>query len=277
MVDSERFRGGAELEAVRVERLDHFGLMASVIKAVGRISLIDARLVPDTHAALTPGEAVAGMLLTGVGVAHRPRSVTPQFFANTPLDLRLRAGGAAQMCKRCTLGRTLAEVQVYGGARWCRALALAGCAHEGIAPRFPHLDPTSFSLRGASVPARDAQAMRLPSGYAKDHRPEVTQAVLERLGAQEGGGPLVRTRWDGQASATEMFQERAQALRQALARAPTPRSLVADAQLSPEDTAAPLAQRGFLPRLPGTRTRVSQGIPPGLKPQRWQPLEATTR
>ena len=36
-------------------------------KACGLISMIDARLVPDDQKESTPGEAVAGMLLNGLG------------------------------------------------------------------------------------------------------------------------------------------------------------------------------------------------------------------
>jgi hypothetical protein len=43
----------------------------------------------------------------------------------------------------------------------------------------------------------------------------------------EGGGPLGSKRWDGKTSDTQICQERAEALRAALARAPTPRYLVA--------------------------------------------------
>ena len=56
---------------VRVERLDHFGLMAAVIKDVGLMNMIDRPLVPDDQAVMTPGEAVAGMMLKGLGFAHR--------------------------------------------------------------------------------------------------------------------------------------------------------------------------------------------------------------
>ena len=35
------------MESVRVERLDHLGVIASVIKDLGLIDMIDARLVPD--------------------------------------------------------------------------------------------------------------------------------------------------------------------------------------------------------------------------------------
>jgi hypothetical protein len=51
------------MEQVRVERLDHLGLIASVIKDIGLIDMIDRRLVPDEPEVITPGEAVAGMIL----------------------------------------------------------------------------------------------------------------------------------------------------------------------------------------------------------------------
>ena len=35
------------MEAIHVERLDHLGLIASVINDLGLVSLIDARLQPD--------------------------------------------------------------------------------------------------------------------------------------------------------------------------------------------------------------------------------------
>ena len=75
------------MEKVCVERLDHLGVRASVIKALGVMAMMNARLVPDPQAVLTPGEAVAGMILNGLGCAHRPLSLTPQFFASQPLDL----------------------------------------------------------------------------------------------------------------------------------------------------------------------------------------------
>jgi hypothetical protein len=45
--DDGPFKGGYRMESVRVERLDHLGLIASVINELGLVSLIDARLVPD--------------------------------------------------------------------------------------------------------------------------------------------------------------------------------------------------------------------------------------
>src|SRR5215470_18078409 len=140
------------MEQVRVERLDHLGLIASVIKDLGLIAMIDRRLVPDEQEVMTPGEAIAGMILNGLGFANRPLSLTPQFFANKPLDLLFRPGVEAEMFNRFKLGRTLDEVQTYGCDVFFSELALAVCQHEAIDHRFHHLDTTSFALSGAYMP-----------------------------------------------------------------------------------------------------------------------------
>jgi transposase len=265
------------MDAVRVERLDHRGLIAHIIKDLGLISMIDARLVPDEQEEITPGEAVAGMILNGLGFANRPLSLTPQFFANKPLDLLFRDGVQAEMFNRFKLGRTLEELHAYGCDLLFSELALAVCVQEGIAQRFHHLDTTSFALSGAYVPESDEQAITITHGYSKDHRPDLTQAVLELMVSQDGGVPLVSKSWDGNASDTQIFQERAQALMTAFAHAPTPRYLVADAKLYTEATAATLAKLGFITRIPGTLKLVSQVMSQALQEDTWHALEATTR
>jgi hypothetical protein len=71
--------------------------------------MMNARLVPEPQAGRTPGEAVAGMMLNGLGCAHRPWSLTPPFFASTPLDLLWHDGVRSELCNRFKLGRTLDE------------------------------------------------------------------------------------------------------------------------------------------------------------------------
>ena len=205
------------MESVHIERLDHLGLIASMIKDLGLIRMIDARIVPDEQEEITPGEAVAGMILNGLGFANRPLSLTPQFFANKPLDLLFREGIRAEMFNRFKLGRTLDEVHTYGCDLLFSELALAVCVQEGIEQRFHHLDTTSFSLSGDYVPESDEQAIHITHGYSKDHRPDLKQAVLELIVSQDGGVPLVSKSWDGNASDTQIFQERAQALMTAFA------------------------------------------------------------
>jgi transposase len=115
------------MEAVHVERLDHLGLIASVINDLGLVSLIDARLKPDDQEAITPGEAVKGMMLNGLGFANRPLSLRPQFFANKPLDRLFRPDVTAEMLNRFKLGRTLDEVNTYGSDLLLSEIALVVC------------------------------------------------------------------------------------------------------------------------------------------------------
>jgi transposase len=239
--------------------------------------MIDARLVPDEQEGLTPGEAVAGMALNGLGFANRPLSLPPQFFTQKPLDLLFRQGVRAERFNRFTLGRTLEEVHTYGGDLLLSDIALAVCAHAGIDLRFNHLDTTSFAVTGAYVPESDAQALTITHGHAKDHRPDVQQAVLALMVSQDGGVPFVRKRWEGNTSDTHIFQERAQALMTTLQTSPTPRYLVADSTLYNEDNAANLQAFGFITRIPNTLKLVSQVITQALRWDTWQPLDAGPR
>jgi hypothetical protein len=51
------------MESVCVERLDPLEVIAEVIKDLYLIAIVDAPLVPDEQEEITPGEAVAGMIL----------------------------------------------------------------------------------------------------------------------------------------------------------------------------------------------------------------------
>ena len=265
------------MEMVRVERLDHLGLIASVINDLGLVSRIDARLIPDDQEALTPGEAIKGMILNGLGFANRPLSLTPQFFANKPLDLLFRPGVEAAMFNRFKLGRTLDEVDTYGCDLFFSEIALAVCQHEAIDQRFNHLDTTSFALTGEYVPESDEHAIAITHGYSKDHRPDLKQAVLELMVSQDGGVPLASKSWDGNASDTQIFHDRAAALLSTFQGSPTPRYLIADSKLYSEDNAAQFKQLGFITRIPGTLKLVSQVISQALRGATWQPVDATTR
>jgi transposase len=262
---------------VRVERLDHLGVIVSVIHDLGLIDMINTRLVPDTQEMITPGEAVAGMILNGLGFANRPLSLTPQFFANKPLDLLCREGIYAEMFNRFKLGRTLDEAYTDGCDRLFQELALAVCAQEGIDLRFNHLDTTSFSRSGEYVPDSDEHAITITHGYAKDHRPDLKQAVLELMVSQDGGVPFVSKSWDGNTSDLQIFQARAQALMHAFTNTPSPRYLGADAKLYHEDKASSLQRIGFITRIPHTLGVVSQVIMPALGWDTWQPYDDNTR
>jgi transposase len=217
------------------------------------------------------------MILNGLGFANRPLSLTPQFFANKPLDLLFRPGVTADLFNRFKLGRTLDEVNRYGSDLLFSEIALAVCQQEAIDQRLNHLDTTSFSLTGDYLPESDQQAIAITYGYSKDHRPDLKQAVLELMVSQDGGVPLASKNWDGNASDSQIFQDRAQALLSTFKDSPTPRYLIADSKLYSQDHAADLKPLGFITRIPDTLKIISQVISQALRHDTWQAVDDTTR
>jgi transposase len=252
-------------------------VIAAVIKDLGLIDMINARLMPDAQAVMTPGEAIAGMILNGLGFANRAMSLTPPFFAHKPLDLLCREGIRADMFNRLKLGRTLDDTYADGCDLLFQELALAVCAHEGVDLRFNHLDTTSFALSGEYLPERDEQAMRITHGDSKDHRPDLKQAVLELMVSPDGGVPFVSKSWDGKTSDTRLFAERAQTLMTAFKTSPRPRYLMADAKLYTENNAANLRGLGFITRMANTISVVSHVIEQALTWDTWHAFDETTR
>ena len=265
------------MDVVTVERLDHVGIIAGVIKDMGLLEMLDARLGLDDQEDITTGEAIAGMILNGLGFSDRPMSLTPQFFANKPVVLLFRAGVSAEHFNRCKLGRSLDKTFSDGCDTLFSEVALAVCQQEGIAQTFTCLDTTRFALTGAYVPETDTQAMAITYGYSKDHRPDLKQAVLELMVAQDGGVPLMSQSWDGNASDTVVFKERCEALLMQFAASETPRYLLADAKLYTEANAPNLARLPFITRIPETLTVTQQVIEQAWAWGEWQPLKETVK
>lgn len=64
---------------LEIKRLDHFGLVAGVIKDLGLIELIDKHFEYDESEHISTGEAVAGMIINGLGFTRLPMSLTLSF------------------------------------------------------------------------------------------------------------------------------------------------------------------------------------------------------
>ena len=204
-------------------------------------------------------------------------SLIPQFFVNKPLDVLFRPGVHADMFNRFKLGRSLDEVSTYGCDLLLSELALAVCIQEGIDQRFHHLDTTSFSLSGAYAPESDAHVIIITHGYAKDHRPDLQQAVLELMVSQDGGVPLLSKSWDGNASETKVCQERAQTRMTTFKNSPSPRDVVADGTLYHKDHAKNLKALPFITRIPHTLKVVSQVMTQAVEIDTWHDVDEQMR
>jgi transposase len=264
------------MDVVKVERMDHLGIIAGVIHDLEIIEMIDSRIAPNEREEISTGEAIAGMILNSLGFSNRPISLTPQFFENKPMALLFRDGVSADSFNRFKLGRSLDDAFSYGCDMLFSEIALSVCQQEGIDLRFNCLDTTSFSLTGEYMPDSDEhaiEAVAVTYGYSKDHRPDLKQAILELMVSQDGGVPFMSKSWDGNASDNAIFKERSAALLKEFADSSGPRYLIADSKVYTKKNAPNLAQLPFITRIPGSLTDVSQVIGQALASDQWQPVD----
>lgn len=261
------------MNVVRVERLDHLGIVAGVIYDLGIIEMIDSRIEPDEREEISTGEAIAGMILNSLGFSNRPMSLTPQFFENKPMALLFRDGVSADSFNRFKLGRSIDKTFSYGCDMLFSEIALSVCQQEDIDLRFNCLDTTSFSLTGEYMPDSDEHAIAITYGYSKDHRPDLKQAILELMVSQDGGVPFMSKSWDGNASDNAIFKERSAALLKEFAASSGPRYLIADSKLYTKKNAPNLTRLPFITRIPGSLSDVDQVIVQALASDQWQPVD----
>jgi len=259
--------------SVKVERIDHLGIVAGVIQDLGIIEMIDSRIIPDEREEITTGEAIAGMIINGLGFSDRPISLTPQFFEGKALDVLIREGIRPDMLNRFKLGRSLDDVFTYGCDLLFSEIALVVCQKEGIDLRFNSLDTTSFSLTGDYEPDSDEHGVLVTYGYSKAKRPDLKQVVLELMVSQDGGVPFMSKSHDGNASDNNVFKQRSEGIIKEFAASEAPRYLIADSKLYTSENAANLAKLPFITRIPGNLNAVDEVIEQCLDMGNWHPLD----
>lgn len=263
-----------------IKRIDHLGIVAGVIKDLGIVELIDERIPEHPKEEISVGEAVAGMIINGLGFSNRPLSLTQQFFQSKAIERLFRKGIDASYFNRFKLGRALDDCYTYGCSNLFAEISMAVCKKEKVDCRFNSEDTTSFSLTGDYVPDTDEHAILITHGYSKDHRPDLKQAVVEMMVSQDGGVPTVYCAHSGNASDTQIFRDRSQALLESFKSSDAPRYLVADSKLYAKKTIEEsLSDIPFITRVPGTVSLEQETISEMLKLplERWTDVDANNR
>ena len=239
------------------------------------VEAIDRRLQRDKNGLeeISPGEAVKGMILNGLGFVSKPLSLTPRFFQNKPLELLFRSGVSADDFNRFKLGRTLDHIFEYGTDKLFSELSFDVCLQEGVDQRFNSEDTTTFSVTGESYPDSDEHAVSVTHGYSKDHRPDLKQVVHELMVSQDGGVPLQMKTWGGNESDTLIFRERTQALVEQFGKSELVRYLIADSKLYDSGNAPYLSHLRFITRIPSTLKQEREVISEALMSDDWRRID----
>ena len=72
-------------------------------------------------------------------------------------------------------------------------IAATAATRLGLAPRFAHLDSTSFHVDGRynSDEESDAHVMHITRGYSRDQRPDLNQVMLDLIVEHHAGIPIL--------------------------------------------------------------------------------------
>lgn len=187
------------------ERLDHLGIVAGVCRDLGIAPYLDA-LDGQYHERVSVGTAVVAMILNGLGFSNRRMYLTPQFFANKPLDVLLGPGIMAEDLNDDCLGRALDWVAAHDPTALFAGIALQARQRVGVAVEQLHGDTTSFAVSGEYLPElveADAQAIAITDGYSRDHRADLKQWALALITTNDGDIPTWYQALDGKSSDKE--------------------------------------------------------------------------
>src|SRR5581483_1610868 len=180
---------------ISTQRIDHLGIVAGVCREIDLIGQID-RLVGDSGRKVSVGQAIQAMVLNGLGFVNRALYLTPEFYANKPVELLIGPGIMAEDLNDDCLGRALDWVVRVGVTEIYYHLAAHVLAVMGIVNRFAHVDTSAFSVEGA-YENEEENAIKITYGYSKDHRPDLKQAMLGLICANAQSIPVYIEALDG--------------------------------------------------------------------------------
>ena len=162
---------------MKIEKIDHLGLVAGVIKDLGLTKHMDSLLGTDDQEIVTAGEAVTAMIINGLGFTSQPLSLIPQFFETKALDRLIRDGVEPKHLNRFKLGRVLDKISDYGCEKFVSGVSLKAIMEEKIDLGFCSGDTTSMSLYDEYQSDIDVQPIKVTRGYSKDKRPDLKQVT----------------------------------------------------------------------------------------------------
>ena len=246
------------------QRLDHLGIVAGICNEIGLIEQID-RQIDDTGRKVSVGQAVQAMVLNGLGFVSRPLYLSPEFFHNKPVDLLVGEGIEAADLNDDCLGRALDKLFNQGVTEVFASVSARALRVFGIETQFAHLDSTSFGLYGdyemseSTDEALDEAPIpiHITHGYSRDHRPDLKQAMVSLICANQASLPTWFRALDGNSSDSTSFAETIQAyLTQFTEDADLP-VFVADAALYNAETLQTLPDKvRIVTRVPATLKAV---------------------
>lgn len=206
--------------SLTVENLDHLGIVAGLVDALGIVEAVNQHVGEDPREQASPGIVVKAMILNGLGFVSAPLYLFQEFFVGKATEHLLGPGILAAHLNDDRLGRVCDQLYTSGLSDLFLVIALRAVQTFGLDCRSMHLDATSFAVAGeylTAAPVIDSQApvpIRIIHGYSRDHRPDLKQFVMNLVCWSDGDIPAWIELADGNQADKARFAELMQAFRQ---------------------------------------------------------------
>lgn len=251
--------------SVKVENLDHLGIVAGIIDKIGIVEIIDENLGSHSQQKVTTGQAVKAMLLNGLGFVSAPLYLYAGFFEGKATEHLLGKNITAEMLNDDLLGRVLDRLFNYGISQIFSLIAIRAFECFGLEPKSYHLDSTSMAVQGkytsetVALPEEEEapQIIEITHGYSRDRRPDLKQFMVDMICSGDGGVPLAINLGSGNQNDREVFAQRIVAFRKQWEMEGL---FVADCALYSEENLQRLGALRWLTRVPMTIKSAQQAV-----------------
>lgn len=258
---------------IQVANLDHLGLVAGMIDAIGIVEKINQLVGTQPGEKVSPGQAVKAMILNGLGLVSAPLYLFSKFFEGKATEHLIGAGIQPEHLNDDRLGRVLDKLYITGLSQIFATIAIGAAQQFNVALETAHLDASSFHVHGeyeSNLPevyiqkqATNTDATSLAGinetavpqpivityGYSRDHRPDLKQFILDLICSEDGDVPLFLRVGDGNESDRAIFPQVFQDFKKHL---DLDALMVADSALYSEANLVEMATLKWLSRVPLT-------------------------
>lgn len=258
------------------KNIDHLGLIAGMVDELGIVEVIDNTLSQDHEKRhISIGQTIKALILNGLGFTGRPMYLTPQFFATKPTELLIGEGVKAQHLNENTIGRAMDSLYKHGVSALFSLISSRAFDALKLQPQFAHLDSTSFSVHGNGYEPSDKfittddkgnetrpSVIEITQGYSKDHRPDLSQLMLNMIVDNHAGIPMAIEALSGNSSDKATFAQTVTKYTAMITTQTAQSTIIADSALYSKDNLAILKQSKlhWITRVPETMTESKEAI-----------------
>ncbi len=193
MLESEEV---AITSGIRVENLDHLGIVAGLIDEIGIVELLNERLGIDPRERVSIGVVVKAMLLNGLGFVSAPLYLFEEFFKGKATEQLLGTGIKAEHLNDDRLGKALDELYATGLSDLFLSVSLQAAQRFEVKIETAHLDSTSFHVDGEyeeTTENPEPEAVKLRIFQRPSTRPQAIRDELNLCWGRRYSGKAVAT------------------------------------------------------------------------------------